>query len=132
MAPPKTAGAPRGTIHGSTPHSILTFTIRAVPLPDEITTFLQSNVAILRTFQKEHSNPSQDATEAEDDETEGLADSDVQRRATVKPGQFWESLKKLCVEAGPEWAYASEHIWAFGPNRVGPNLLIDRTGSGKS
>src|SRR6267142_2024842 len=48
MAPPKTPGHPRGTVHGASFQNLVTFTIRAVPIPDIIVEFLRSNLTVIK------------------------------------------------------------------------------------
>lgn len=35
-------------------------------------------------------------------------------------------LQEAFKAAGPQWADAVDHIWAFGPRRNGPNILLNR------
>jgi len=136
MAPPKTPNAPRGTIHGASAHNVVNFTIRAAPLPESITSFLQSNVSILRKLHREggfsaQKKASKLPAEGGDDlqEPDDAIDGEVVRKATVKLDEFWPALEKICKEAGGQWADVADRIWAFGPQHVGPNLLIDAIGS---
>jgi ribosome assembly protein 1 len=55
MAPPKIANAPRGTVQGSSVHNLVNFTIRAVPLPEDILGFVMDNLSVLRRLQRERS-----------------------------------------------------------------------------
>ncbi|KDQ09890.1 hypothetical protein BOTBODRAFT_116551 [Botryobasidium botryosum FD-172 SS1] len=128
MAPPKTAGAPRGTIHGASAHSAVKFTIRAVPLPESVTEFLQANVSIVKRMYN-HENRLHGPKSSRNEEEEGgdITGGDVAHKPTVRLEDFWPALEKLLVEAGGEWAGVVDRIWAFGPNRVGPNILVDRT-----
>lgn len=135
MAPTKTKDAPRGTIHGSSSNATVNFTVRAVPLPIEITSFLQANTSTMRRIQLDRRGARVDA----DDETEHVASKQLTEAGggeekgakEVKPEAFWAELEKVCAAAGREWAGVADQVWAFGPKRVGPNLLIDRTGSSK-
>ncbi|KAG8903683.1 Cytoplasmic GTPase/eEF2-like protein (ribosomal biogenesis), partial [Tulasnella sp. 408] len=134
MAPPKTPNAKRGTIVGSTAQNLVTFTVRAVPLPQAITEFLLANVSILKRLHREsqqkkggeaaprvEEGPQRDAVADDADITD-----EISRQATVKPEDFWRSLDALCKKAGGEWLDVADRIWAFGPHRVGPNILVDR------
>ena len=118
MAPPKTAGAPRGTIHGSVLSGLVTYTIRAIPLPPKITEFLAANSATMAKML---------SSKANDEEQD--APSDIQAATRVlEPEQFWQELEALFKKAGPEWADAADRIWAFGPKRLGANILLDPPG----
>lgn len=122
MAPPKTADAPRGTIIASVQSGLVTFTVRAVPLPEEVTEFLTINAPTLKRLQRDRRSTKEDEIEdaATGEATEG--------QKPVEPEEFWGALAGVLKEAGKEWVGVEEQVWAFGPRRVGPNLLIDRTG----
>lgn len=126
MAPPKVANAKRGTVNGSA-QNLVVFTIRAAPLPQTITDFLLSNMSILRRFHTEGHSQARKTSVNTEEAGEEFAD-EIARQATVKPEEFWSTLEKLCKEAGGEWADVADRIWAFGPHRVGPNILVDRMG----
>lgn len=78
--------------------------IRAVPLPGNITKFLQSRSAIMRRIFVEES-------------------LDLQENADVI--NFREQLFNEFREAGPLWENEIFNIWAFGPRRIGPNILLN-------
>lgn len=121
MAPPKTADRPRGTVLGSVQSGLITFALRAVPLPEEVTTFLIANLSTLKRLQRDRrgGKAEEESDEARGDVAEGVK--------PVEPEEFWPELEKLLQAAGKEWSSVADQIWAFGPRRVGPNLLIDRT-----
>lgn len=126
MAPPKTSGAPRGTIHGASFHNLVTFTIRAVPLPDLIADFLRRNLTVVRRLLADWTRPDGATLEEVEDEAEKAATiGDILRVPTVLPEQFWDVFQSKCEEAGPEWAGIIDNIWAMGPQRAGECLLID-------
>lgn len=122
MAPPKTADQPRGTIIGSVQSGLVTFTLRAVPLPEEVTAFLIANLTTLKRLQRDRRSGK--AEEVESDEARGDVVEGVE---PVKPEEFWPELERLLKEAGKDWAGVADQVWAFGPRRVGANMLIDRT-----
>ncbi|KAI4519104.1 P-loop containing nucleoside triphosphate hydrolase protein [Schizophyllum commune Loenen D] len=134
MAPPKTPNAPRGTIRGSSAHDVVTFTIRAAPLPRPILDFVQDNISVIKKmdFKAESAGGQQESgqgTAEADAELELDVEVDVQgevaRKATVRPEQFWDALKELCTKVGGEWASMPERLWAFGPQRAGGCVLVD-------
>ena len=124
MAPPKTPGHPRGTVHGASFQNLVTFTIRAVPLPDAIADFLRSNLSVFKRLVAD-STRSGNSEEVEDEAEKAATIGDILRVPTVHPGQFWDALQAKCEEAGPEWAGIVDNIWALGPQGVGECLLID-------
>ena len=123
MASPKTLGAPRGTVHGSSFQNLVTFTIRAAPLPDLIADFLRNNLTVVKRLvaDRTHSVDATSVSEAEEAATIG----DILRVPTIHPEQFWDAFKAKCEEAGPEWAGIVDNIWAMGPQAAGECLLID-------
>jgi ribosome assembly protein 1 len=121
MAPPKTKDAPRGTIHGSLFNGLVTYTIRAQPLPEPVIEFLSAHTATIANLLS-HSAGDGDELDA----------SDAQGQARLlAPEQFWQELEALFKAAGPEWSGAAERIWTFGSKRVGPNVLLDPEGKSK-
>ncbi|KIL67943.1 hypothetical protein M378DRAFT_9192 [Amanita muscaria Koide BX008] len=136
MAPSKTPNAPRGTIRGASSHSVVVFTIRAVPLPRTILDFLLDNILILKKLQLERkvkvtNKNAEQHREPEKNSEEELFKEDVDhqgdfyRKPTVKPEEFWEALQEKCKNAGPDWEDIADKIWAFGPHRAGGCILID-------
>lgn len=133
MAPVKNSGKPRGTVVGSLQAGLLTFVIRAVPLPSALTTFLLANSL---TIKRLHRVGSGVRGELIDDDLEDHSGGDgvgVGSEAAVKVEDFWATLDGICREEGKEWKDAAQEVWAFGPRRVGANMLIDKTkGIGRS
>ncbi|KAF7365389.1 hypothetical protein MVEN_00411300 [Mycena venus] len=132
MAPPKTPNAPRGTIHGASSQNIVTFAIRASPLPRVILDFVLQNIATLKSLQHERrgGGEADDAdanadTDIEEDIDGSNIDGTIVRKPNVKPEQFWDALRDKCREAGGEWADISDRIWAFGPQNAGGCILVD-------
>lgn len=124
MAPPKTADKPRGTIVASVQSGLLTIAVRALPMPEDITAFLTANMTTLKRLQRDRRNVAREDDGV--DELRGDVTTDESR--VVKHEVFWTELEKVLQKAGKEWSGLADQIWAFGPRRVGPNLLIDRTG----
>lgn len=125
MAPPKTKDAPRGTIVGTLANQLLTFKIRAVPLPEDVTAFLLANASTIAKLQAERKTEAEEDVEDQQDSAEAAQDERLQ----VKPEEFWNALAKVLDAAGGQWIGAADRIWAFGPKRVGANLLLDPAGS---
>lgn len=126
MAPPKTPGSPRGTVHGASFQNLVTFTIRAVPLPDVIADFLRNNLILIKRLLADRTrSDSEPSDEVEDEAEKAATTGDILRIPTVHPGQFWSALQAKCDEAGPEWGGIVNNIWALGPQKAGECLLID-------
>lgn len=149
MAPAKTPGAPRGAIRGASAHNIVTFSVRAAPLPKSILDYILENLEILKRLQREkrradHDNvpyaPADTDAGADIDTATAILDGgpdeeeehnkediygDVIRRPSVKPDQYWTELEKRCQRAGGEWESVVDRIWAFGPQGAGGCVLVD-------
>ncbi|KAL0960835.1 hypothetical protein HGRIS_005851 [Hohenbuehelia grisea] len=136
MAPTKTPNTARGTIHGASSGGLVTFTIRASPLPQELYDFVVQNhdsVAKLhrdrrRADMSPRATDDGPATASADEANEDAVDeqADVRRSAKVLAAHsFWDALEASCKDAGSEWRNIAERIWIFGPQKVGGCLLID-------
>lgn len=124
MAPPKTKGAARGTVHGSLFDGLVTYTLRASPLPETIIEYLLANTHNIGKLLAQ----SKDEAESEEGIREEREAGEVQEARAKTPEQFWAELDKLCDAAGGEWVGAADRIWCFGPKRLGANLLLDPIG----
>jgi len=136
MAPSKTEGASRGTIKSSISNNLVSYSIRAIPLPEEVTRFLLANSSTMRTLLSNRTADEKEAgAEAVDNAVaaarvnSGEGEEDLASR-TVRPEDFWKALETILEGAGGEWKDKKllEKIWAFGPRRMGPNLLVDASG----
>ncbi|KAJ6509004.1 translation elongation factor 2 [Mycena sanguinolenta] len=132
MAPTKTPNAPRGSIKGVSSQSIVTFTIRASPLPRIILDFVLNNLATLKILQHDRKGADSDDVDAEGDLDSSTIDGNIMRQPTVKPEQFWDALREKCQEAGGEWTDITDRVWAFGPQNAGGCILVDSRNSNSS
>ncbi|WWC70408.1 uncharacterized protein I206_104358 [Kwoniella pini CBS 10737] len=126
MAPPKTAGAPRGTVNGSILNGLVTYNIRAVPLPPKIIEFLLSQTNTIGSMLVQKRDQINEEDENQEERDAGEATTEQSRKLT--PEQFWAELEGLFNKAGPDWAGAADRIWSFGPKRMGANILLDPHG----
>ncbi len=122
MAPTKTPNAPRGTIKGSSSQQVVSFTIRASPMPKPILEFILENLEVWRVLQHSREVKQGNAPE-KDEQVENYGD--VVRRPTVTPEHFWDTFAEKCKEAGGEWVNVADKTWAFGPQKAGACLLVD-------
>lgn len=125
MAPPKIKDAPRGTIHGSLFDGLVSFTVRAVPLPPAITDFLLTHPATISSLLSQRTDAQDDSDEAREERqtAEGAAETRV-----LSATEFWKELEGICKKVGGEWVGAADRVWCFGPKRMGANLLLDPVG----
>ncbi|KAI5454887.1 Cytoplasmic GTPase/eEF2-like protein (ribosomal biogenesis) [Naganishia albida] len=112
----------RGRFSGSSVASLVNVTIRAALLPLKVVEFLQSQANTIANLLVER-----DASREEDARIEGVPNASEGNVHVVGPKEFWGKLEELFKQAGGEWQDVADSIWAFGPKRVGPNMLIDRT-----
>lgn len=137
MSPPKDPNLPRGTVVATTPSKQVTVRIRLRPLPSEVTQFLLKNSASIKQLYAERGGIEEAdtaASEVADAAGKAVADAaeGMEKSGLLKLPEFCEGLKKAFNEGGEKevWAGVVEKIAAFGPRRVGPNLLIDATSQG--
>ncbi|KAI6005368.1 P-loop containing nucleoside triphosphate hydrolase protein [Pisolithus marmoratus] len=128
MPPSKTPNATRGTMKSASSQNLVSFTIRAAPLPDIIHQFILQNLAVLRTLLQERRAADGDTpvgtVNPGEEELTGVQD-DILHSPSVRPEQFWDALDDRCKEAGGEWSGIADRIWAFGPHGAGGCILID-------
>jgi ribosome assembly protein 1 len=127
MAPPKTQGASRGTIHSSLLSGLVTFTLRAIPLPPRLIEFLQSHTSSISNMLYQR-NDNEGEAEREQEEMESAGDGTLEQGKILGSEEFWVELEKVCAGLGGEWAGVAERVWGFGPKRLGANLLLDPIG----
>ncbi|BEI84129.1 hypothetical protein CcaverHIS002_0407330 [Cutaneotrichosporon cavernicola] len=125
MAAPKTAGEPRGVVLGSLYDGMVTFKLRAVPLPPPVIEFLLAHQNTIGTMLVHRAKDAEEEEEEDPDQRE--AEAGVR---TLTPEQFWTDLEARFDEAGGEWAGAADRVWSFGPKKVGANVLLDPIGKG--
>lgn len=143
MNPPQNKDLPRGTVVAVTTSKHVTIRLRVRPLPAPVTEFLAKNAGAIkrlyaqRRAEEEEKKGVVDAPEGEGEQEEERkeeleADIDVTEGGNVLTiKDFRKQLLDAFAEAKGEsevWAGVAEKIAAFGPRRIGPNLLIDETG----
>ena len=132
MSPPKDPNLPRGRVQVITTAKQVSIRIRIRPLPNPVTEFLVKNIASIKKLYSERRGSEEAAGTAEDGISADLEESDgTQKVKVLSLKEFKEGLKKSFEKMGQEvWNGVVEKIAAFGPRRIGPNLLIDATGKG--
>lgn len=94
-------------ITASTANKHFTITVTSRPLPKQITDFLEANGDRTRRFV---------------DRVRGQSKSE-QSKITE---EYRSDLLQAFKAAGPEWEKEVDSIWAFGPHRVGANVLLNK------
>ncbi|KAK1798570.1 hypothetical protein P4O66_006859, partial [Electrophorus voltai] len=102
---------PSGLVVLTTPNKLATLGVRALPLPDEATRLLEGNAELIRTMEQFNLMA-----------REG-------RTMEISPKTL-EAVRSFRAELashlqGRRWRDAVDRIWAFGPRRCGPNLLLN-------
>ena len=138
MAPPKEKNLPRGTVISQTASKQITMRLRVRPLPSAVVEYLEKSMGVIRQLYSKYKAESEGKSTI-DDSGEGTYEQDDTDDHTAVNGNllslvdFKENLKQAFGEdlAEPDfWADAIERIAAFGPRRVGPNILVDSTKTG--
>ncbi|KAF2676043.1 P-loop containing nucleoside triphosphate hydrolase protein [Lentithecium fluviatile CBS 122367] len=132
MNPSKDPNLPRGSVIGVTASNMLTVRLRVLPLPSSVMDFLSKNAAAIKRLYSEKS--------AEEEQPEGTVERDGMEETeqqeighALSLVEFKKQLQDAFKEAKGQkdiWADVIEKITAFGPRRIGPNILIDATSSG--
>jgi ribosome assembly protein 1 len=135
MAPPKNPDLGRGGVISVSTSKQLTVRLRVMPMPSAVTDFLTKQVGTIKRLQAEKRM----AAETKSDAEPAVADSAQQADAAGEVGEgnvlslkeFRDELHKVFNEEVKEdkelWKNVVDRIIAFGPRRVGPNILVDAT-----
>lgn len=104
-----------GLVTLTTPNRLATVSIRAIPLPQEATCLLESSAELIRTLEQVNMSL-----------REGRS-LDISPRTLEAIAGLKDKLETLLQ--GWKWRNAVDHIWAFGPRRYGPNILLNSVDS---
>ncbi|TGJ85627.1 hypothetical protein E0Z10_g3162 [Xylaria hypoxylon] len=134
MRPPANKDLGRGVVVGVTSSKQVSITLRVRPLPQNVTAFLLKNAASIKRVYSEQDGIGEDESSKEglqDQENveidEGVVESKALSIEDLK-GQLREALES--GKGREAWKGIVDKIVAFGPRRIGPNLLIDATKDG--
>ncbi|KAJ5653819.1 hypothetical protein N7490_000822 [Penicillium lividum] len=133
MAPPKNSELGRGGVLAVSPSKQMTVRLRVVPLPEAVTEFLTKQVGTVKRLQSEkraEAKSDESATENSQEATVDAAD-EAQEGSILSLPEFREELSKVFEKEVKEdkelWKNVVDRITAFGPRRIGPNILVDAT-----
>lgn len=132
MAPPKNPDLGRGAVLTVSASKQMTLRLRVVPMPEAVTEFLTKQVGTIKQLQLEKRTEAEGKTET-DKEAEAVVDGtgEAPEGHILSKQEFREGLDKLFNEEVKEdkelWKNVVNRITAFGPRRVGPNILVDAT-----
>ncbi|KAG0267235.1 Cytoplasmic GTPase/eEF2-like protein (ribosomal biogenesis) [Linnemannia exigua] len=117
----------RGTIVATTPNRHVRFVVRTVPIPEELKKYLLDHAEQIQAYVEDNGGNAANSGKG----TSGVAVLTEQVEAGEKAKaqkKLLEELTPLFAKAGEEWKGREKDILAFGPRRVGPNLLINHLG----
>ncbi|KAL4936664.1 hypothetical protein BDV06DRAFT_227690 [Aspergillus oleicola] len=133
MAPPKNAELGRGGILTVSPSKQLTVRLRVVPLPEIVTEFFTKHVGTLERLQSEKRTAKAEGELPSDStQQEEAADAAGEAREVIllSLDEFKTELNKIFDDIKEDkelWKGIVDKIIAFGPRRIGPNILVDAT-----
>ncbi|KAF9957234.1 Cytoplasmic GTPase/eEF2-like protein (ribosomal biogenesis) [Mortierella alpina] len=119
----KSEGGSRGTIVATTPNKHVRFVVRTVPIPDELKKYLTDHAEQIQAYvESVHLGGGAQHT------SKPLAAGLTLEEQAKKSEKLISELEPLFAKAGEIWKGKEKEILAFGPRRVGPNLLINNLG----
>ena len=138
MTPPKDKDLPRGTVISTTTSKQITVRLRVWPLPPTVVDFLEKRVDLIRQLYSRQKAEAEGRLNADDSIDGELEQDDADELGATTGGllslvDFKDNLRTAFAEDKTHsdlWTDAVECIAAFGPRRVGPNILVDRTKTG--
>ncbi|GES63857.1 ribosome assembly protein 1 [Aspergillus terreus] len=140
MAPPKNPDLGRGGVQTVSSSKQLTMRLRVMPLPAAVTDFLTKQVGTIKRLQSQKRSTAETKASSEDangapDGTPHVETSDATNEALEGSILSLQDFKKQLIKIFDEevkedrelWKNVVERITAFGPRRIGPNILVDAT-----
>ncbi|XP_052015452.1 elongation factor-like GTPase 1 [Apodemus sylvaticus] len=103
-----------GLITIPTPNKLATLSVRAIPLPEEVTRILEENSDLIRSMELLTSSLN-----------EGRDTQAIHQKTQEKIWEFKGKLEKHLT--GRKWRNTVDQIWSFGPRKCGPNILVSRS-----
>lgn len=134
MNAPKDPSLPRGTVIGVTASKHVSVRLRVRPLPSSVTEFLGKNVGAIKRLYSEARTEADTHSDVTGNEQDGMQEAEQREVGhSLSLADFKKQLKDAFAEAKGQkeiWADVIEKITAFGPRRIGPNILVDTTKAG--
>ncbi|XP_010132057.1 PREDICTED: elongation factor Tu GTP-binding domain-containing protein 1 isoform X2 [Buceros rhinoceros silvestris] len=100
-----------GLVTISTPNKQATLSVKAMPLPEEVTRLLEENSDLIRTMEQLNTSLNEDKKSHE-----------INQKTLDRIKEFKQKLEQNLQ--GRKWRNAVDHIWSFGPRKCGPNILL--------
>uniref|UniRef100_G3QQP7 Elongation factor-like GTPase 1 n=1 Tax=Gorilla gorilla gorilla TaxID=9595 RepID=G3QQP7_GORGO len=103
-----------GLITITTPNKLATLSVRAMPLPEEVTQVLEENSDLIRSMEQLTSSLN-----------EGENTHMIHQKTQEKIWEFKGKLEQHLT--GRRWRNIVDQIWSFGPRKCGPNILVNKS-----
>ncbi|XP_068131426.1 elongation factor-like GTPase 1 [Hyperolius riggenbachi] len=100
-----------GLVTLTTPNKLATLSVRAMPLPEEVTQLLEKNSDLIRTMEQIN-------LAINEGSYANVSDTTISRIHEFR-SQLEQNLQ------GRRWRNYVDRIWSFGPRRYGPNILLN-------
>ncbi|CAG8836225.1 26232_t:CDS:2, partial [Racocetra persica] len=116
----------RGVVTLSTPNKYCTIKVRTVPLPSNVTAFLNQHAVTIKSILERQQRSKIDSHTTEEYE-DAINEVTIKGESILDAEEFSKLLQLEFDKAANSkiWKNVVKNIWAFGPKRVGPNLLIN-------
>ncbi|XP_054569321.1 elongation factor-like GTPase 1 [Eptesicus fuscus] len=107
-----------GLVTVTTPNKLATLSVRAVPLPEEVTRLLEEHSDVIRAMEQ-------------------LASSVNEGRGAPLTQKTQENIREFKGKleqhlTGRKWRNTVDQIWSFGPRKCGPNILVNKSADFRS
>ncbi|KAF9111733.1 Cytoplasmic GTPase/eEF2-like protein (ribosomal biogenesis) [Mortierella sp. AM989] len=123
----KSEGGARGTIVATTANRHVRFVVRTVPIPEALKKYLLEHADQIQAYVE--SSLGSSSSKGASSSSAPLPSAPRTAEEEIKlQEKLLNELKPLFAEAGDDWKGKERDILAFGPRRVGPNLLINSLG----
>uniref|UniRef100_A0A8C5VTI1 Elongation factor-like GTPase 1 n=1 Tax=Microcebus murinus TaxID=30608 RepID=A0A8C5VTI1_MICMU len=103
-----------GLITMTTPNKLAMLSVRAMPLPEEVTQILEENSDLIRSMEQLTSSLN-----------EGKDTQMINQKTQEKILEFKGKLEHHLT--GRKWRNTVDQIWSFGPRKCGPNILVNKS-----
>lgn len=107
-----------GLVTMTTPNKLATLSVRAVPLPEEVTRLLEEHSDVIRAMEQLASSVN-----------EGRG-APLTQNTQEKIREFKGKLEQHLT--GRKWRNTVDQIWSFGPRKCGPNILVNKSADFRS
>ncbi|XP_038623198.1 elongation factor-like GTPase 1 [Tachyglossus aculeatus] len=104
---------PDGLVTLTTPNKLATLSVRAVPLPEEVTRLLEEHGDLMRSMEQLNSSLN-----------EGTGTRPVDPKTRDRIQELKHQLEQNLP--GRKWRNTVDQIWSFGPRKCGPNILVNK------